>query len=249
MRRGQKPRGEYAEKSSTLSFRVRPDTRSLLEAAAKQSGRSLSQEAEHQLRRGLTEMRGPTHAILAVIGATLDRLFNLKDATKTWTDDPYMHKQAMAVVTTALEMFAPASGAPQGADELVEFGGKNQGRLAVLQTLREIQLVDDTVPIGRQTPHQRALTMLKRELGPLTERPKVYGWTAEQARQQHEIGKEFGPLMQKAKRDPNAITPADAKRLWVLAGQIAELQEQKEKGAPSIPMDEGTQQGNREERS
>jgi hypothetical protein len=69
--------------------------------------------------------------------------------------------------------------------------------------------------------------MLKRELGALADRPKIYGWTAEQARQQHEIGKEFGPLMQKASRDPDAVTPDDAKRLWVLAGKIANLQEQK----------------------
>ena len=247
MRRGPRAKGEYVDKTSTLSFRVRPDTRSLLEVAAKQSGRSLSQEAEHQLRRGLTEMRGPTHSILAVVGATIDKLFNLKDPSKKWTDDPYMHKQAMAVVVTTLELFAPASGAPQGADEL-EFGGKNQGRLAVLQTLREVQLVDDRVPINQQTPHQRALTMLKRELGPLADRPKVHGWTAEQARRRHEIGKEFGPLMQKAGRDPAAVTPEDAQRLWDLAGKIAELQEQKEKGAPSVLGDEGSQQGNQEER-
>ena len=38
-----------------FSTRIRPDLRDRLEKAAKQSGRSLSQEVEHRLRRSFVE--------------------------------------------------------------------------------------------------------------------------------------------------------------------------------------------------
>ena len=47
--------GEYAGKSSVFSTRIRPDLRRYLEKAAKTSGRSLSQEVEHRLRRSFVE--------------------------------------------------------------------------------------------------------------------------------------------------------------------------------------------------
>src|SRR6516162_3242286 len=53
-KRGPQPRGEYGGKihrTAVLSTRLQPDTRTRLVAAKEASGRSLSQELEHRLRR------------------------------------------------------------------------------------------------------------------------------------------------------------------------------------------------------
>ena len=50
-KRGRPPGGEYAEKSAVMNFRIRPDTKRLLQQAAHMSGRTLSQETEHQIRK------------------------------------------------------------------------------------------------------------------------------------------------------------------------------------------------------
>src|SRR3977135_2623120 len=55
MGRGRAPKGEYAGKTEVMSFRLTPDTKAALRRAAATSGRSLSQEAEHRLRRGHDE--------------------------------------------------------------------------------------------------------------------------------------------------------------------------------------------------
>jgi TraY domain len=55
MGRGRAPKGEYAGKTQVMSFRLTPDTKAALRRAAARSGRSLSQETEHRLRRGLDE--------------------------------------------------------------------------------------------------------------------------------------------------------------------------------------------------
>jgi TraY domain len=55
MGRGRAPKGEYAGKTEVMSFRLTPDTKAALRRAAATSGRSLSQEAEHRLRRGLDD--------------------------------------------------------------------------------------------------------------------------------------------------------------------------------------------------
>jgi predicted HicB family RNase H-like nuclease len=46
---GRKPQGEFKGKASMLCTRITPETRMALEMAAKESGRSLSQEVEIRL--------------------------------------------------------------------------------------------------------------------------------------------------------------------------------------------------------
>jgi TraY domain len=55
MPKGPAPKGAYSGKSSVFSTRIRPDLRKSLEKAARQSGRSLSQEVEHRLRHSILE--------------------------------------------------------------------------------------------------------------------------------------------------------------------------------------------------
>jgi len=54
-KRGRAPKGEYAGKTEVMSFRITPSTKAALKRAAAAGNRSLSQEAEHRLRRGLDE--------------------------------------------------------------------------------------------------------------------------------------------------------------------------------------------------
>lgn len=57
-RRGPQPKGEYGGKigrTAVLSTRLQADTRRRLVAATEASGRSLSQELEHRLRRTFIE--------------------------------------------------------------------------------------------------------------------------------------------------------------------------------------------------
>src|SRR3974390_151320 len=49
------PKGEYPEKKRVFASRVREDTWAKLQQASAKSGRSVSQEFEHQLRRALDE--------------------------------------------------------------------------------------------------------------------------------------------------------------------------------------------------
>jgi hypothetical protein len=50
---GRKPRGEFSNKRAQLATRVTIETRKALDAAARKSGFSLSQEIEHRLRDSL----------------------------------------------------------------------------------------------------------------------------------------------------------------------------------------------------
>ena len=70
---GRPPGGEYAGKKGGDEFQNPPHTRRLLEQAARASGRTLSQETEHQLRRALVDMgTGPTHALMSLIARSID---------------------------------------------------------------------------------------------------------------------------------------------------------------------------------
>ena len=57
-KRGPAAKGEYGKeiaRTAVFSTRIQPDTRARLERAAKENGRSLSQELEHRLRRSFIE--------------------------------------------------------------------------------------------------------------------------------------------------------------------------------------------------
>ena len=63
------------------------------------------------------------------------------------------------------------------ATERSELGGTQQGRVAMLELLRPIQLADASIPLAKQTPEQRTLASRKTDLGSLAERPQIYGRT------------------------------------------------------------------------
>jgi plasmid stability protein len=95
MGRGRAPKGEYAGKTEVMSFRLTPDTKAALRRAAATSGRSLSQEAEHRLRRGLDEEETisklwgdvKTSAMLRLAAQVVQSLGTMRDTKVHWTAD------------------------------------------------------------------------------------------------------------------------------------------------------------------
>jgi hypothetical protein len=219
---------KYPEKSAVMNFRITPSTRQLLERAAEASGRTISSECEHQLQRALSDIgAGPSHALMAVIGRTIDDLVRMRERgaklkASRWWDDPYTFDLAARAVTAAFEMFRP-KGKPSESDG-------RQGEFAIEATLREIQLVDLSIPFDQLTPHQRWLALLKRDLGPLADRPTV--WWAESApharvrERAREALRELIPLSQKAERAPDAMTPKETEKLRELRAAIVKISEE-----------------------
>jgi hypothetical protein len=95
-RRGPVPKGEYADKAATISTRITADLRGWLERAAKNSGRTLSQEIENRLRQTFVEEERMidrfggerTARILQVVASVLHGVRNPENPEADWLDDP-----------------------------------------------------------------------------------------------------------------------------------------------------------------
>jgi hypothetical protein len=226
-KRGRPPHGEYPEKSAVMNFRIRPDTKRLLAQAARASGRTLSAETEHQLRRAVAEMgTGRTHAVMTTIGRAIDGLVKLKAGESTerdWWTDPYLYGQARQVVLKALDLFKP----PEAAID-AEPDNARQAEFEIEALLHEIQLFDESnKPFVKQTPHERRLGMMKKDLGPLAERPVVWGESAGQARERHERAREvLRELIPLSRKNPGDLTPQEAEQLHALRAAILKINEQ-----------------------
>src|SRR4051812_21078645 len=89
---GRKPRGEFKNKSRTLTTRITAATREALERAAKKNSRSLSQEIEHRLDFSLNRDRqlarqGHIRALAELIALVGERV---EESTKRdWLNDPF----------------------------------------------------------------------------------------------------------------------------------------------------------------
>ena len=146
-KRGRKPKGEYQGKSVVFSTRLRADTKKALEVAAEASGRSLSQEAEHRLRRSFDEDRTlferfggrENYAVLRLIGTCLDSGFNPLNPDASWRDDPYVFQQTLEAVTVVLKAFRPP-----GDPNLTE-GGEMPEAAAPIQGIERASIVLDSV--------------------------------------------------------------------------------------------------------
>jgi hypothetical protein len=223
-KRGRPPGGEYPEKSSVINFRIRPDTKQLLQDAARASRRTLSQESEHQLRRALIEMgAGPTYAFMQIIGRVVDKLVNLKDPNAKWMQDPYLYQQAENAITAALRLFRPEGTPPETVSESLELGGTQQGALMMREELRDVQLADPSIPFAKQSARQQMLSMRKADLGDLADRPRIYGRTADRTRQEASLGRQAAELIRKAQRQPKQMTSAEKAELGQLFDALDEI--------------------------
>ena len=222
-KRGRPPRGEYPEKTAVMNFRIRPDTKRALQEAAERSGRTLSQETEHQLRRALFDIgTGPTHALFKLIGSSIDALVNLKDQNARWTDDPYLFDQAVKATVAALEMFRPKGPIPETPADALEFGGASRGQAEVSTRLLDIQLTDPPAALGKSSKYEREIALMRADLGSLADRPRIFGLSAGAQRTLNNLQRECAALHRK-----NARTAKEEARYRDLRQQIEEIQSSK----------------------
>ena len=124
--RGRPPAPEEERRRSNLSLRVRTETRSALEEAAAQNGRSLSEEAELRLDYTVRAEQGADQLLDFAYGRPLSGLvlllarvlresgaaagfstsYSLVGAN-TWLDNPYAFDQAMRAAVAVLEALRP----------------------------------------------------------------------------------------------------------------------------------------------
>ena len=115
MAKGPAPRGEYVGKSSVFSTRIRPDLRQKLEQGAKKSGRSLSQEIEHRLRRTfvqdqeISDMFGDrrTFLLMKMMAAAI-QFKGHNRPTGEWLESPEDFEIAIAAALSVLEAVRPS---------------------------------------------------------------------------------------------------------------------------------------------
>jgi hypothetical protein len=187
--RGPQPKGEYGGKigrTAVLSTRLQPDTRRRLVAATEASGRSLSQELEHRLRRTFidddkaVEFYGSQSnaAILKLIGAVIqstctswfvkiadDWVPDLKKDPGEWLRDPKLFDQVLTAIVHALICFEPSGGRDK------QFLFYNS---IAEQIIDEIRSADPSLPITKRSTRQHAMATLKDKLGDLARHRHPY---------------------------------------------------------------------------
>lgn len=105
-------------KRTNLTFRTRGGLRDQLEEAAKESGRSISEEAEQRIIAsfdrvdeifGSRALYGIMQTVAAAMKATGETAMarNFKMDATNWLDDPYSYDQAVKAAHKILEAFRP----------------------------------------------------------------------------------------------------------------------------------------------
>jgi hypothetical protein len=237
-KRGPAPTGEYGDKSQVLSTRIRADTRAALVAAAENSGRSLSQEIEHRLRRTFTDDENivdafgsrRNYALMKLIASVIETTANLKRPNADWLDVPYAFDQVTRAIAAVLEKIRPAGELPNSIDddEMLDHGGRMQWKVNTLEVLRAVQVADAKLPLTKGSRRQHTMAKLKSDIGDIADRAVLYGRTADETRKLSELGRRLAPsmrrlspLMQKAEETPETMTPDDHRQLNALADEIA----------------------------
>jgi hypothetical protein len=172
-KRGRRPRGEYPEKKRVFASRVREDTWAKLQQAAAKSGRSVSQEFEHHLRRALDEDEEiksafgdlRTYALMKLAAQAVNSLCSLKNPKIHWTADADLFVQALEVITGTLKVFHPSQLTPTD----ISVASPQIGA-PVLEIVREVQEADPARLLNKSTKRQRAMARLKDQLGDLADR-------------------------------------------------------------------------------
>jgi TraY domain len=180
-RRGPPPKGEYGGKiarTAVLSTRLQPDTRARLEAAKKASGRSLSQELEHRLRRSFieddkaVEFYGTEQnaAVVRLIGATIQSTTARisTEGKHEWLKEQWLFDDVMDAIAHVLLWFRP--GGDGGRREITLSSGTHISD----QLINEIRSSDPSLPISKRSNRQHAMAMLKEKLGDLAQHQHPY---------------------------------------------------------------------------
>jgi hypothetical protein len=179
MAKGPAPRGEYAGKSSVFSTRIRPDLRQKLEQAAKKSGRSLSQEIEHRLRRTvvedekISEMFGDRRTFLLMqMMAMAIRFKGDDDRPGQWLDSPDDFQIAIAAALSVLEAVRPP-GTVHPNNPFLAAANKWKASSISFDIWNEIKKADPALPINRGTRKEHWNAMAKADLGEIADRVRL----------------------------------------------------------------------------
>lgn len=172
-KRGRRPKGEYPEKKRVFASRIREDTWAKLRQAAAESGRSVSQEFEHRLRRGLDEDEKiesafgdlRTYALMKLAAEAVNSLRRMEGGKAHWTADVDLFDKALEVVSETLKIFRPHQLTPNGLTVKPPQLGTR-----VLEIVQEIQAADPARPLKTRTKRRRAMLRLKDQLGELADR-------------------------------------------------------------------------------
>ena len=104
----------HQDRAVVINFRIQPSTKALLAKAAARSGRTLSAEAEHQLRRALVDLATPTPAIMATMTGAIDRLAGIaRPSGRKWWNDPGQFDGAAKLAAAAFAMLRPPGPRPK----------------------------------------------------------------------------------------------------------------------------------------
>jgi hypothetical protein len=179
MTKGPVPRGEYAGKSSVFSTRIRPDLRQKLEQAAKKSGRSLSQEIEHRLRRTvvedekISEMFGDRRTFLLMqMMAMAIRFKGDDDRPGEWLDNPEDFEIAIAAALSVLEAVRPP-GPVHRNNPFLAAATRWKAAAISFDIWNEIKKADPALPITRGTRKDHWNAMAKADLGEIANRVRL----------------------------------------------------------------------------
>jgi hypothetical protein len=174
-KRGPQPKGEYGHKTgrtAVLSTRLQPDTRARLVAAAKSSGRSLSQELEHRLRRTFIDDDNSfdwygseqTAAVVKLIGAAIQSVAvrrSSKGKEYNWLTHEFLFDDVTSAIQHILLWFRP--GGDSGRRSVTLSSGTDEAE----RLINEIRSADPSIPITKRSRRQHVMAMLKDKLGDL----------------------------------------------------------------------------------
>jgi hypothetical protein len=179
MPKGPAPRGEYVGKSSVFSTRIRPDLRQKLEQGAKKSGRSLSQEIEHRLRRTfvedekISEMFGDRRTFLLMqMMAMAIRFKGDNRPPGEWLENPEDFEIAIAAALSVLEAVRPP-GPVDPDNPFLAFANKAKAAGISFDIWNEIKNADPALPITRGTRADHWNAMAKADLGEIADRVRL----------------------------------------------------------------------------
>lgn len=179
--RGPPPKGEYAGKSQVLSTRIRADTRAALVAAAKRSGRSLSQEIEHRLRRTFQEDEriydgfgtARNRALMKMIANVVQTAWHPDRPDAEWLDDPWLFDQTIRLINLVLIAVRPPGSSKPPADP------KLRRKLTDIEPMARaadmwhfVQNADASLPLSADSV-EHAFNRLKADLGDIAQRPMI----------------------------------------------------------------------------
>jgi hypothetical protein len=164
--KGPAPRGEYSGKSDVLSTRIRPDTREHLEGAARVSGRSLSQEIEHRLRRSFVEDEQlakvfgsrRNFALMRIIASIIE---TVEGHRQDWFRSPERYELVERTVGEVLHSLRPISrNATTGTARL---SGEKANRIRVELHHLIVDMVEAAPSLALQGPRSERLLVVLRE--------------------------------------------------------------------------------------